>query len=77
MWYANKDYILIHQIYRIALTSHFFCGIHEKYTMWKFIVDVVHNFGSSLQPDIGRGFIHVSIVFLFIKKIDKFWQKYI
>ena len=33
--------------------------------MWKFIVDVVHDFVSSLQPDIGRGFLHVSNVFLF------------
>ena len=39
-----------------------FCGIHEKYAMWKFIVDVVHDFGSSLQPDVGRGFLHVSNV---------------
>ena len=42
-----------------------FCGIHEKYAMWKFIVDVVHDFVSSLQPDVGRGFLHVSNVFLF------------
>ena len=34
--------------------------------MWKFIVDVVHDFVSSLQPDVGRGFLHVSNVFLFI-----------
>ena len=33
--------------------------------MWKFIVDVVHDFVSSLQPDVGRGFLHVSNVFLF------------
>ena len=33
--------------------------------MWKFIVDVVHDFVSSLQPDVGRGFLHVSHVFLF------------
>ena len=33
--------------------------------MWKFIVDVVHDFASSLQPDVGRGFLHVSNVFLF------------
>ena len=31
--------------------------------MWKFIVDVVHDFVSSLQPDVGRGFLHVSNVF--------------
>ena len=42
-----------------------FCGIHEKYAMWKFIVDVVHDFVSSLQPDVGRGFLHVSNMFLF------------
>ena len=42
------------------------CGIHEKYTMWKFIVDVVHDFGSSLWPDVGREFLHVSNVFLFL-----------
>ena len=24
MWYVNKDYILIHQIYMIALTWHYF-----------------------------------------------------
>ena len=42
-----------------------FCGIHEKYAMWKFIVDVVNDFVSSLQPDVGRGFLHVSNVFLF------------
>ena len=34
--------------------------------MWKFIVDVVHDFVSSLQPDVGRGFLHVSNVFLSI-----------
>ena len=33
--------------------------------MWKFIVDVVLDFVSSLQPDVGRGFLHVSNVFLF------------
>ena len=32
--------------------------------MWKFIVDVVHDFVSSLQPDVGRGFLHVSNVFM-------------
>ena len=45
-----------------------FCGIHEKYAMWKFIVDVVNDFVSSLQPDVGRGFLHVSNVFLFYMK---------
>ena len=34
--------------------------------MWKFIVDVVQDFVSSLQPDVGRGFLHVSNVFLLI-----------
>ena len=34
--------------------------------MWKFIVDVVHDFVSSLQPDVSRGFLHVSNVFLLI-----------
>ena len=34
--------------------------------MWKFIVDVVHDFVSSLQPDVGRGFLHVSNVFLYV-----------
>ena len=33
--------------------------------MWKFIIYVVHDFVSSLQPDVGRGFLHVSNVFLF------------
>ena len=33
--------------------------------MWKFIVDVVDDCGSSLRPDVGRGFLHVSNVFLF------------
>ena len=33
--------------------------------MWKFIVDVVHDFASSLQPDVGWGFLHVSNMFLF------------
>ena len=32
--------------------------------MWKFIVDVVHDFVSSLQLEVGRGFLHVSNVFL-------------
>ena len=49
-----------------SLNLALFCGIHEKYAMWKFIVDVVHDFVSSLQPDVGRGFLHVSNVFLFI-----------
>ena len=39
--------------------------------MWKFIVDVVHDFVSSLQPDVGRGFLHVSNVFL-LKSSIKF-----
>ena len=33
--------------------------------MCKFIVDVAHDFVSSLQPDVGRGYLHVSNVFLF------------
>ena len=65
MWYVNKDYILIHQTYMIDFNLALFCGIHEKYAMWKFIVDVVHEFVSSLQPDVGRGFLHVSNVVLF------------
>ena len=36
--------------------------------MWKFIVDVVHDFVSSLQPDVSRGFLHVSNVFLFFTR---------
>ena len=64
MWYVNKDYILIHQTYSIALTWHYFVEFTEKYAMWKFIVDVVHDFVTSLQPDVGRGFLHVSNVFL-------------
>ena len=39
--------------------------------MWKFIVDVVHDFVSSPQPDVGRGFLHVSNVFLFYLHMDK------
>ena len=65
MWYLNKDYILIHQTYTIALTWQHFVEYMKKYTMWKFIDDVVHDFGSSLRPDVGRGFLHVSNVFLF------------
>ena len=62
--YLNRDYILIHQTYRIAITWHHFVEYMKNYTMWKFKVDVVHDFESSLQPDIGRGFLHVSNVFL-------------
>ena len=29
-----------------------FCVIHDKYTMWKFTVKVVPDFGSSLRPDV-------------------------
>ena len=46
-----------------------FCGIHEKYAMWKFMIYVAHDFVSSLQPDVGRGFLHVSNVFLFTKPV--------
>ena len=35
--------------------------------MWKFMIYVVHDFVSSLQPDVGRGFLHVSNVFLYIE----------
>ena len=38
--------------------------------MWKFIVDVVHDFGSSLQLGVGRGFLHFSNVFLFLSEIN-------
>ena len=34
--------------------------------MWKFIVDVVHDFGSSLWLDVGRVFLHVSNVLLLL-----------
>ena len=40
--------------------------------MWKFIVDVVHDFVSSLQPDVGRGFLHVSNVFLYFITVISF-----
>ena len=42
--------------------------------MWKFIVDVVHDFVSSLQPDVGRGFLHVSNVFLFYYNAVVIWN---
>ena len=48
------------------------CGILEKYTLWKFIVDVVDDFGSSLWPYVSWGFLHVSNVFLFSSKM---WKK--
>ena len=65
MWYLNKDYILIFPNLQDSFNLALFCGINEKYAMWKFIVDVVHDFVSSLQPDVGRVFLHVSKVFLF------------
>ena len=34
--------------------------------MGKFMIYVVQDFVSSLQPDVGRGFLHVSNVFLFL-----------
>ena len=41
--------------------------------MWKFTVYVVHGFVSSLQPEVGRGFLHVSNVFLFtFRSTDEF-----
>ena len=65
MWYVYKDYILISPNLQESFNLALICGIHEKYAMWKFIVDIVHDFVSSLQPDGGRGFLHVSNVFLF------------
>ena len=47
-----------------SLNLALFCGIHEKYTLWKFMVDV-HDFGISLQPHVDRGSLRVSNVFLF------------
>ena len=38
--------------------------------MWKFIIYVVHDFVSSLQPDVVRGFLHVSNVFLLQVTLD-------
>ena len=67
MWYLNKDFSDspdLQDSFNLAL----FCGIREKSTMWKFIVDVVHDFGSSLQLDVGRGFLHVSNMFLFLHR---------
>ena len=61
-WGFHFDSPNLQDSFNLAL----FCGIHEKYAMWKFIVDVVHDFVSSLQPDVGRGFLHVSNVFLFL-----------
>ena len=49
-----------------SLNLALFCGIDEKYSMWKFIVDGVHDFGSSLWLDVGRGFLHVSNVLLLL-----------
>ena len=52
MWSRQCDiskrihYILIHQTCRIVLMWHYFV---------EFIIDVVHDFGSSLRPDVGRG----------------------
>ena len=53
-----------------------FCGIHEKYAMWKFIIDVVNDFVSSLQPDLAEGFYtsptcscYISLCHLCIMKV--------
>ena len=50
---------------KIPVNNQVFCGIHEKYALWKFKVDFVHAFVSSLQPGVDRGFLHVSNVFLY------------
>ena len=65
MWYINKDFFYspnLQDWFNLAL----FYVIHEKCTMWKFIVDVVRDFGSSLQHDVGQGFLHVAHMFLFL-----------
>ena len=36
------------------------------------MVDVVHDFGSSLQRDVGRGFLHISNVLLFFSTCASF-----
>ena len=36
-------------IFQDSFNLALFCGIHEKYATWKFIVDVVDDFGSSIQ----------------------------
>ena len=59
-------------IFQDSFNLALFCGIHEKYAMVKFRVDVVDDFGSSLQPDDGRGFLHVSNVFLLQSKHKKY-----
>ena len=51
-WRLHFDSPDLQDSFNLAL----FCGFHEKYTMWKFIVDVVHDLRSSLRPDVGRGF---------------------
>ena len=44
--------------------------------MWKFIFDVAYDFIISLQPDVGRRFLHVSNVYLFLKQVtDKIASK--
>ena len=55
-----------HQTYSIALTWHQSVEVMTKNTMWNFIVDVVHGFGSSLRSNVSQGFLRVSKVFLFI-----------
>ena len=74
MWSRQCDMLTRIAFWFTKLTYSFnpalFCGIHEKYAMWKFIVDVVHDFVSSLQPDVGRGFLHVSNVFLSVSDMS-------
>ena len=60
MWSRQCNSPKLPDSFNLAL----FCGIHEKYPMWKFIVDDVHDFERSPRPDVGRGFLHVSNVFL-------------
>ena len=64
MWYINKDYILIHQTYVIALTWHYFVEFMKNMPCGNSKLMLHMTFISSRQPDVGRVFLHVSNVFL-------------
>ena len=74
VWYLNKEYILIPQTYIKALTEHYFmefmknaqCGY--SYLMLCVALEAF--------TDVGRGFLHVSNVFLLTVCLGQHQRKY-
>ena len=70
VWYLNKNYILIHQTYKIALNVHYFFEFMKNAPCGNSKLMLCMSLEVHSELMLADGFLHVSNVFLFLRHLE-------